>query len=91
MRTFDEASASATAAPRFGMAHAVVIVAFLAAAVILHLAARMTVRDVAVLLAAAGSIGVAVLLAANTRSGQRGGRRLLRRLLNAVLAPGTDR
>ncbi|KOG64703.1 hypothetical protein ADK76_08540 [Streptomyces griseoflavus] len=91
MPTLDQAPASAPAAARFGMAHAVVIVAFLAAAVILHLAARMTVRDVAFLLAAAGSISVAVLLAANTRGGRRGGQRLLRRLLNAVLAPGTDR
>ncbi|MFF3275968.1 hypothetical protein ACFYWU_34275 [Streptomyces chrestomyceticus] len=90
MRTLDEASPSAPAAPRFGMAHAVVIVAFLAAAVILHLAARMTVRDVTFLLAAAGSIGVAVLLAANIRGERRGGR-LLHRLLSAFLAPGTER
>ncbi|MEU7206093.1 hypothetical protein [Streptomyces sp. NPDC045470] len=91
MRTFDDALPSAPAAPRFGMAHALVIVAFLAAAVILHLAASMTVRDVTLLLAAAGGVGVAVLLAANTRGGRRGGRRLLQRLLNAILAPGTDR
>ncbi|MEV5239557.1 hypothetical protein AB0K89_10660 [Streptomyces cinnamoneus] len=77
----------AAAAGRFGMPQALVLVAYLAAAVTLSLAAHMPVRDVAILLGAAGTVGVTVLLAASVKGGKNtgGGRGLLRRLLNAAL------
>ncbi|MBZ4016271.1 hypothetical protein [Streptomyces purpurogeneiscleroticus] len=91
MSRIDEASASAnSSAVRFGMPQALVLVAFLAAAVVLHLVARMAVRDVALLLTVAGGVGVAVLLAAHVRGGKKGGGgRMLRRLLAAVLSNGS--
>ncbi|MEU8992833.1 hypothetical protein AB0C98_41720 [Streptomyces sp. NPDC048558] len=88
MHNTDEMSTSSTnTAVRFGMPQAFVIVAFLAAAVVLSLTARMPVRDVALLLGAAGGVGVGVLLVANMKGGgrSRGGGRLLRRLLHAAL------
>ncbi|MEU4213222.1 hypothetical protein AB0F13_25080 [Streptomyces sp. NPDC026206] len=73
------------------MPQALVLVAYLAAAVTLSLSARMPVRDVAILLGAAGVVGVTVLLAASVKGGRStGGRRgLLRRLLNAALTNGS--
>ncbi|MFJ2008526.1 hypothetical protein [Streptomyces chartreusis] len=89
MHGIDEASASSSPAPvRFGMPQALVIVAFLAAAVILSLFANMPVRDVVILLGAAGGVGVGVVLAANVKGGKRGGGRLLKRLLDAALNNG---
>lgn len=76
--------------PFFGMPHALVIIAFLAAAVVLSLFAHMpvhTVYDVLLLLGGAGSVGVAVVLAVAFGERRRGGS-LLRRLLNAVLNNG---
>ncbi|GGR46332.1 hypothetical protein [Streptomyces netropsis] len=92
MEHTDQTPASpAPAAGRFGMPQALVLVAYLAAAVILSLAARMPVRDVAILLGAAGVVGVTVLLAANVKGGRSAGRGkgLLRRLLAAALTNGS--
>ena len=77
------------AAPaRFGMPQATVVLGFVAAAVVLRVLAGMSLRDSVTLLAAAGAVGVAVLLAVAFPSG--GGKRgLLRRLLNAALTPGS--
>ncbi|WP_437017582.1 hypothetical protein [Streptomyces sp. enrichment culture] len=70
------------------MPHALVILGFLTAAVVLHLAARASVQDTIVLLGVAGGVSVVVLLAAGYHHG-RARRRLLRRLLNAALMPGS--
>ncbi|MEU7552998.1 hypothetical protein AB0B01_11725 [Streptomyces sp. NPDC044571] len=79
-----------TASVRFGMAHAFVITAFLAAAVILSLTAHMAVQDILILLGGAGSVSVAVLISANIKTGGKGsGGGLLRRLLNAALTNGS--
>ncbi|WP_205576250.1 hypothetical protein, partial [Streptomyces europaeiscabiei] len=56
-------SPSPEAPARFGMPQALVVLGFVAAAVALRLAASMGMRDSVTLLAAAGAIGVAVLLA----------------------------
>ncbi|MFF0561521.1 hypothetical protein [Streptomyces sp. NPDC004266] len=80
MKPIDGASAPVSGM-RFGMAHAFVIAAYLAAAVLLSLIARMPVEDILILLGGAGAVSVAVLVASNVRSG--GG--LLRRLLNAAI------
>ncbi|OEJ49663.1 hypothetical protein [Streptomyces agglomeratus] len=88
MRERERASVdNASSSGRFGIAQAFVIVTFVAAAVILSLVAHMEVQDVALLLAAAGGVGVAVLVAANVKNRSRG--LLLRRVLNAVLTPGS--
>ncbi|MFC8270811.1 hypothetical protein ACFUIZ_34620 [Streptomyces cinereoruber] len=70
----------------FGLAQAAVIGLFLAAAVLLRLAARMEVSEIAILLCSAGGIGVVVILASNAKGGGGGGgfRRLLRRVLKAA-------
>ncbi|MFF1401066.1 hypothetical protein ACFVZD_46095 [Streptomyces sp. NPDC058287] len=85
-------SASAVIVPsRFGMAHAIVLVAFVTAAVVLCLATRMPVNnvsDVLLLLGGAGSIGVAVLLSAGVGNRRRSGN-FLRRIVTAVLNNGT--
>lgn len=66
------------------MPQGLVIVAYVAATVILSLFAHMPVRDVVLLLGAAGGVGV--VLTANAKGGKGGGGgRLLRRLLNASL------
>ncbi|WP_432128059.1 hypothetical protein [Streptomyces sp. bgisy082] len=90
------AAESATSDPlpsRFGIAHAhaLVLVAFLAAAVILRLAAKMDVNDIGILLCWAGAIGVIVVLATNTGSrGPGAPRRLLGRVLAAVFSGPTQ-
>ncbi|MFE2553636.1 hypothetical protein ACFXGI_34650 [Streptomyces sp. NPDC059355] len=72
------------------MAHAFVITAFLAAAVILSLVAHMQAKDILILLGGAGAVSVAVLVSANVRGGGKGGGGgLLSRLLNAALSNGT--
>ncbi|WP_326763233.1 hypothetical protein OG978_47405 (plasmid) [Streptomyces sp. NBC_01591] len=85
-------SAPAVITPsRFGMAQAIVLVAFVTAAVVLCLAAHMpvnTVYDVLLLLGGAGSIGVAVLLAAGVSDRRRSGN-FLRRIVTAVLNNGS--
>ncbi|MVO88464.1 hypothetical protein GPA10_27805 [Streptomyces sp. p1417] len=96
MHDTGEVPVHATArAARFGMPQALVLVAFLAAAVTLSLFAGMSARDVTFLLSAAGGVGVAVVLTAgahtytHTEGGRRGGAgRLVRRLLNAALNNG---
>jgi hypothetical protein len=70
-----------------GMPHALVILGFLTAAVVLRLAARGSVQDTVVLLGVSGGVSVVVLLAAGHHGRAR--RRLLRRLLNAALTPGS--
>ncbi|MFE1925983.1 hypothetical protein ACFW91_25900 [Streptomyces asoensis] len=87
----DDSSPTATGAPAgFGMPQALVILGFLAAAVILHLVTRAEVHDTALLLAAAGGVSVAVLaLLTGFRRGG-GGRGLLRRLLKAALTSGAS-
>ncbi|MFI9311144.1 hypothetical protein [Streptomyces triculaminicus] len=89
--TQEPTTSPAPAAARFGMPQALVLVAFLTAAVTLRLAGHMPVRDVAILLGASGAVGVTVLLAASVRGGKSGGggRGLLRRLLNAALTNGS--
>ena len=83
MSQIDEAStSSSTGMPT---ASALVVLGFLAAAVILRLAAHMAIRDIVVLQSATGGISVAVLLAASLRT--RGGQ-LLQRVLKAVLTSG---
>lgn len=92
MKRTEEAPASpapAVAADFFGMAQALVIVAFLAAAVVLSLCAHMPVRDVLLLLGAAGAIGVAVVVAANAKSGTGKQEKLIRRLVAAALNNGS--
>ncbi|MEV6179882.1 hypothetical protein [Streptomyces sp. NPDC052015] len=90
MSQHTEASASSSAenpvASRFGMPQALVLLGFLAATVVLRLVADMTIHDIVVLLTAAGSIGVAVLVAASIRNV---GGRLLRRLIKAALTSGS--
>ncbi|WP_405968965.1 hypothetical protein OG496_55260 [Streptomyces sp. NBC_00988] len=81
-------SPSPAAPAGIGMAQALVVLGFVAAAVVLRLAAGMSMRDSVTLLAAAGAIGVAVLLAVGFPRGG-GGRSLLRRLLKAALTPGS--
>ncbi|MGJ5797459.1 hypothetical protein [Streptomyces griseorubiginosus] len=65
-----------------------VVLGFVAAAVVLRLVAGMSLRDSVTLLAAAGAVAVAVLLTVAFPSGSRK-RGLLRRLLNAALTPGS--
>lgn len=89
MNTIDGAAAPASGV-RFGMPHALVIAAYLAAAVLLSLYAHMPVQDILVLLGGAGAVSVAVLVASNVKNGKGGGGGLLRRLLNAALGgPGS--
>ncbi|MFK0047724.1 hypothetical protein ACIQU4_27280 [Streptomyces sp. NPDC090741] len=92
MSPIDGAPATATSSVRFGMAHALVITAFLAAAVILTLAAHMPARDTLALLGGAGADAVVVLVSANVKgggNGTNGGTGLLRRLLSAAFTPGS--
>ncbi|MFE7439357.1 hypothetical protein ACFU7X_02655, partial [Streptomyces chartreusis] len=72
----------------FGLPQALVILGFLTAAVVLRLLAHASVQDTVLVLGIAGSAGVIVLLAAGYRAGPSR-RRLLRRLLNAALMPGS--
>ncbi|MGW0395969.1 hypothetical protein ACWDYJ_34945 [Streptomyces sp. NPDC003042] len=87
MHSIDGASAS-TPGVRFTMAHAFVITAYLAAAVLLTLIAHTPVQDILFLLGGAGAVSVAVLVASNVKDGKGGGTGLLRRLLNAAVGPG---
>lgn len=80
-----EASASSSAAYGFDMARALVVLGFVAAAVILRIVAHMSVRDIVVLLLAGGAIAVAVLVSAS--AGLRS-RRLVQRFLQAALNNG---
>ncbi|MEU2625273.1 hypothetical protein ABZ642_45530 [Streptomyces sp. NPDC007157] len=80
-------SPSGSGPARFGMPHALVVLGFLAAAVVLRLVSAMSVRDTIALLAGAGGLGVAVLLATSLPRGS-GSRGLLRRLLSAAFPPG---
>ncbi|EDY59942.1 MULTISPECIES: hypothetical protein [Streptomyces] len=75
-------------ASAFGMPQALVILGFLSAAVVLRLVTPIAVRDIVVLLSAAGGTSVAVLLAAGFNS-RRGGQGLLRRLISAALTSGS--
>ncbi|MFJ6528478.1 hypothetical protein ACIQMZ_24815 [Streptomyces longwoodensis] len=84
----EPASPPSPAVPRFGMPQAFVILGFVAATVVLTLAAHLSVRQIAVLLASAGGIGVVVLLTLNVTH-ESPGRRLLRRLLSAAANSGT--
>ncbi|MGW4790659.1 hypothetical protein [Streptomyces sp. NPDC004230] len=80
------AQSSSTAGASFGMAHAVVIVAFLAAAVVLALVARMELRDILFLLAGVGAIAASVLVSAHFMNRRVGaGLGLLRRVISAVV------
>ncbi|MGW5739654.1 MULTISPECIES: hypothetical protein [Streptomyces] len=74
------------------MAQALVIVAFLAAAVVLSLFTPMPVREVLLLLGAVGGLGVAVVVAANATRHRGAGRErgLLRRIVAAVLNNGAS-
>ncbi|MER6138312.1 hypothetical protein [Streptomyces sp. NPDC001815] len=91
-KTSSAPAAAAVAVPLFGMAQAVVIVAFLAAAVLLSLFAQMSVSDVLVLLGSVGAVGAAVVVTANVKVGSgrggSGGGGLLKRLLSAALNNG---
>lgn len=69
---------------RFGMSHALVITACIATAAILA-TLGMPVQDVLLLIAGAGGIGAAVVVAAVT-GGRRGGR--MGRLMRAYLSSG---
>lgn len=69
---------------RFGMSHAPVIIACIVTAAILA-TLGMRVQDVLLLIAGAGSIGAAVVVAAVT-GGRRGGR--MGRLMRAYLSSG---
>ncbi|WP_327359895.1 hypothetical protein [Streptomyces sp. NBC_01296] len=91
MSPIDGAPAPTISSGRFGMAHALVITAFLAAAVILTLAAHMAARDTLTLLGGAGAVAVVVLVSANVKggNGKDGGTGLLRRLLSAAFSPGS--
>ncbi|MFC8492982.1 hypothetical protein ACFUJU_19705 [Streptomyces sp. NPDC057235] len=80
-----EASAPPSAAHRFDMAQAVVVLGFVAAAVILRIVVRMSVRDIVVLLSAGGAIAVAVLVSASVRLRSRP---LVQRFLQAALDNG---
>ncbi|MEV5645880.1 hypothetical protein AB0L67_38155 [Streptomyces flaveolus] len=71
----------------FGMPQALVILGFLTAAVVLRLAARESVQDTVVLLTVAGGVSVLVMLAVGCHGRSR--RPIVRRLLSAVLAPGS--
>ncbi|MER5347839.1 hypothetical protein ABT030_47835 [Streptomyces mirabilis] len=82
------ASSGAASPAGFGLPQALVILGFLTASVVLRLVARASVQDTMILLGAAGSISVVVLLATSFRHGPSR-RRLLRRLLNAALMPGS--
>ncbi|MFF9011235.1 hypothetical protein ACF087_36390 [Streptomyces goshikiensis] len=88
MELIDGASAPVSGV-RFTSAHAFVITAYLAAAVLLTLIAHMAVQDILVLLGGAGAVSVAVLVASGVNSGKGGGTGLLRRLLNAAVGPGS--
>ncbi|GAA5216824.1 hypothetical protein [Streptomyces thinghirensis] len=85
--TVETASPASPVVGGFGMPQALVILGFLTAAVVLRLAAQASVQDTAVLLVVVGGVSVAVLLAAGFHGRSR--RRLWRRVLNAVLAPGS--
>ncbi|WP_329375740.1 hypothetical protein OG625_00275 [Streptomyces sp. NBC_01351] len=87
MESIDGVSAP-TGGVRFTAAHAFVITAYLAAAVLLALIAHMPVQDILVLLGGAGAVSVAVLVASNVNDGKGGRTGLLRRLLNAAVGPG---
>ncbi|MFC8511105.1 hypothetical protein ACFU3J_16190 [Streptomyces sp. NPDC057411] len=73
----------------FGLAQALVIGFFLAAAVILRLVAKMDVNEIGILLCWAGGIGVLVIAACNVGGGG-GPRRLLRRILSAAAGNPTN-
>jgi hypothetical protein len=87
----DPVSPAAAVPAPFGMAHAFVLVAFLAAAVVLTLIAHMDVRDILILLGGAGGTGAAVLLAAHMKNQRniRASAGVLRRIINAVLNQNT--
>ncbi|WP_109005380.1 hypothetical protein [Streptomyces rishiriensis] len=87
MRHTHEASASSCTGLPGGLPHALVILGFLAAAVVLALVAHKPIRDIVILLSAAGGISVTVLMAMSL--GHRGGR-WLQRLLKAALTSGSD-
>lgn len=80
-----EAPASSSADYGFDMARALVVLGFVAAAVILRIVAHMSVRDIVVLLSAGGAIAVAVLVSASVRLRSR---RLVQRLLQTALNNG---
>ncbi|MDQ0904372.1 hypothetical protein QFZ22_000357 [Streptomyces canus] len=84
----DSASSEAAGSAGFGLPQALVILGFLTAAVVLRLVAHASVQDTMILLGAASSVSVVVLLATSYRHGPSR-RRLLRRLLNAALMPGS--
>ncbi|MFI7876089.1 hypothetical protein [Streptomyces salinarius] len=71
----------------FGMPQALVILGFLAAAVVLRLAAHASVQDTVVLLTVAGGVSVPVMLAAGAHGHSR--RQVVRRLLNTMLTSGS--
>ncbi|MEH0589793.1 hypothetical protein QA942_39510 [Streptomyces sp. B21-106] len=91
LNTSGDSSSSSNVVPvRFGMPQALVILGFLAAAVVLHLVAHTEVQDTALLLAAAGAVSVAVLISTGFHRGGRGHGGLLRRLLKAALSSGSS-
>ncbi|MFJ6558166.1 hypothetical protein ACIQNT_39005 [Streptomyces luteogriseus] len=79
-------SPSTSASPSLSMPQALVILGFLTAALVMRLVARASLQDTVVLLSTAGAVSVIVVLAAGPH---RGPLRLLRRLLNAALMPGS--
>ncbi|MFG2548274.1 hypothetical protein ACGFOM_38270 [Streptomyces sp. NPDC048594] len=78
---------AAPVAQGFGMPQALVILGFLTAAVVLRLVAQTSVQDTVVLLTVAGGVSIPVMLAAGSHSRSR--RQTVRRLLDAVLTPGS--
>ncbi|MFE4626971.1 hypothetical protein, partial [Streptomyces mirabilis] len=81
-------SLNTAVSPSLSMPQALVILGFLTAALVMRLAAHASLQDTVVLLSTAGAVSVIVVLAAGQHHNQ-GPLRLLRRLLNAALMPGS--
>ncbi|MGW7614052.1 hypothetical protein ACWGKW_43905 [Streptomyces sp. NPDC054766] len=76
--------------PRFGMAEAVVIVAFLAAAVLLILLSPMTIPQILSLLGGVGTVAGGVLLTGNMKNARAGGVAQLKSKARQWAGPGDD-
>ncbi|MGW3425038.1 hypothetical protein [Streptomyces phaeochromogenes] len=79
-----------SSAPCFGMAEAVVIVAFLAAAVLLILLSPMTVPQILWLLGGVGTVAGGVLLTGTMRNARAEGVAQLKNRARQWAGPGAD-